>query len=260
MPDLMDSDRTEAREKAYPNQVGQLLGQFGSAYVEQANIALDKAQTRVIDLLGRPNVKTAARVSLLDGTDLTIGLSQPAFTTTNLRPRGPQEGTIKGNLRVREVNKAKSNDKVGEKWNINGGIGTALWHVDTSLDVDHSHSEDRSRETDYSSYVEWEMKYGEYEVPEGVAIIQEGMNLLVREGMKINLALAQRKIDALNSDESKLAEVAPDKGEMPEDGKTAVEADPDAGGGDSGGGDGGGDDTGGRTDPDGGSNGNGGGA
>lgn len=236
MADLMDKDRTEAREKAYPSQIGQALGQFGSAWIEQANIALDKAMVRTIDILGRPNVKTAARVSLMDGTDLTLGISQPAATMTNLRPRGPQSGTLKGSMRVREANKAKQNDKVGEKWNINGGIGAALWHVDTSLTVDHSHSEDRSRETDYSAYMEWEAQFGEYEVPEGVAIIQEAMNQLVRAGVQVNLALAQRKIDDLQDDEEKLRQLEPSKDEMPEDGKTVVESDDEAGGSDDGGG------------------------
>ena len=227
MADLLKLDKTEARERAYPSQIGQQLGAFGSAFVEQSNLAADKALARTIDVLGRPNVKVAERVSLMDGTDLTLGMSMPAAMLTNLSPHGPKTGMIKGSLRVRENNKASENDKGSQKWNINGGAGLGLWHVDTSLTVEHSHSSDQSRETDYSSYVEWETNYGEYPEPEGVGIIKDAMNTLSRAAAQVNLALAERKIQALQDDEQKLKDVEPDKDELPADGPTAIEAEKD---------------------------------
>lgn len=223
MAELTKMDRTEAREKAYPSQMGQAMGQFGSAWIEQSNIALDKSMVRAMEVLGRPNVKVAERISLMDGTNMTVGLSLPAAMMTHLNPRGPKSGKIKGSMRVRETNKASENDKNGQKWNINGGAGWALWHVDTSLTVEHSHTSEQSRETDYSSYMEWEADYGEYDTPEGVAIIQDTMQQMVRAACQVNLALAQRKIDALQADDEALAKVEPDQAEMPADGPTTVE-------------------------------------
>lgn len=225
MPDLTKLDRTQQRERAYPSIMGQAMGAYGSAWIEQANISLDKSLMRTIDMLGRPNVKIAERVGLMDGTDLTLGISLPAALMTDLRPRGPVSGKIKGGMRVREANRASENDHVGEKWNLQGGIGTALWHVDTSLTVDHSHDSKQSRDTDYSSYIDWEAEYGVYELPEGVAICSDALHEMVRAGVAVNKALAQRKIEALLADEDKVAQVAPKKDEMPEDGPTAVQAD-----------------------------------
>ena len=217
MSDLMDKDRTEARERAYPNQMGATLGAFASAYIEQAGIARDKALARTIDMLGRPNVKAVSRVSMMDGTDLMVGLSIPAVTMVNLEPNEPTSGKISGSMRVQETNKAKSNDKTGVKWGAQGGIGAGLWHVDTSISVSNSHTEDRARDTDFSARVEWEVNFGPGKTPEGVALIQSGLNQAIAMAMQGNLMLIQRKVDAIKEDPDALEKLEADPEESPDD-------------------------------------------
>ena len=196
MTSLIDRDQTRAREEEYPDTAGNAIKQITHPILEAHASAGEKYVDWVQELLKRDDVHFAVKLAILGGEDpLTFGGSLPAVMMARLEQLGVQHAKISGGMTVTESNKASEAARTSVQSVTNAGVGTAFWHVNEQLNVQHGTKSAASRATDYRARIDWEVELAPMGEAEGVGLIKESVGKAFEGVQKLNQTLADAKLE-----------------------------------------------------------------
>ena len=208
---MAGNDEFRDREQAYPDTMGALIASFGRNVV-QAHHELQVTNAQYIQTLAAmESINWAVEVGILTlNQGLTLLGKIPIFSVVDTDPFVFTEATLDLEMRVSAHREDSSQMKaqasteasftIGGIAKIFGGGGSIKVKADTS------YQRDTRRTSDYSSTVKAHIKMERVEAPEGVQLIRDTTNEVVRTAMKINQAIVERQAEKL-TEESQQTEV-----------------------------------------------------
>lgn len=176
MPSLLDRDRTEAREKAYP----ELAGNFCSALAEVALKTYVDGTTKYVhavqELLKLPDVHFAIRQAIIAAggkpEEVGYGGILPAIMFSAMR--APElRAKWGGSLVVSESNHASEQNLTTVENETKINAGGIFWNAADRLKVTHTSKSEQSRDTDFRSKWDFEFQWAPGQADEGSALIRE---------------------------------------------------------------------------------------
>lgn len=215
---MSDQDQTAAREASYAGRMGEQLGAFTIAAIDAYNLAADAAVERTIQKLGMPNVVAQGAVGEVSGRKLGFGIEMPAITMFNNRFLAPTAGKIVLNMSVSETNASKSNTSASAGMDAEVSAGWGPVKVRAKMNAQVSHGAEKSRSTDYSAKVQAELAMELMPEPEGVSLIVDAMNRIVKAAAD---AQAAKAVEAIST-ESETSDALPPAGGTAADGTAAA--------------------------------------
>ena len=201
----------QQREQQYPETMGALIASFGRNVV-QAHHEIQVTNAEYIQTLAAmENIRWAVEIGILTmDQGLTLMANIPIFTVVDSDPFVFTEASLDMEMRVsahQEKNTSlKSNVATEASFKV-GGIA-AIFGAGGSIKVkaDTTYSKETRRSSDYSSSVKAHIKMERVDPPEGVQLIRDTTNEVVRTAMKINQSIIERQAERLMA-ESQAAEV-----------------------------------------------------
>ena len=205
------NDEFRGREQAYPDTMGALIASFGRNVV-QAHHEIQVANAKYIQTLAAmENLRWAVEIGILTmDQGLTLMANIPIFTVVDSDPFVFTEASLDVEMRVsahrEDSTSLKSNVATEASFKI-GGIAAIFGgggHIKVKADT--TYQKETRRTSDYSSSVKAHIKMERVEPPEGVQLIRDTTNEVVRTAMKINQSIIERQAERLTA-ESGAAEV-----------------------------------------------------
>ena len=196
------NDEFRGRENAYPDTMGALIASFGRNVV-QAHHEIQVSNAEYIQTLAAmDNLRWAVEIGILTmDQGLTLMANIPIFTVVDSDPFVFTEASLDMEMRVsahrEDSTSLKTNVATEAKFKI-GGIA-ALFGASGSMSVkaDTTYQKDTRRESDYSSTVKTHIKMERVDPPEGVQLIRDTTNEVVKTAMKINQDIIKKQAEAL---------------------------------------------------------------
>ena len=205
------NDEFREREQAYSDTMGSLIASFGRNVV-QAHHEVQVANAEYIQTLAAmENLRWAVEIGILTmDQGLTLMANIPIFTVVDSDPFVFTEASLDVEMRVsahrEDSTSLKSNVATEASFKI-GGIAAIFGgggHIKVKADT--TYQKETRRTSDYSSSVKAHIKMERVEPPEGVQLIRDTTNEVVRMAMKINQSIIERQAERLTA-ESGAAEV-----------------------------------------------------
>lgn len=205
------NDEFRGREQAYPDTMGALIASFGRNVVQAHHeIQVINAQ-HIQTLAAMENIRWAVEIGILTMTQaLTLMANIPIFSVVDADPFVFTEASLDTEMRVsahrEDSTSLKSNVATEASFKV-GGIAN-IFGMGGSIKVkaDTTYQRDSRRESDYSSTVKAHIKMERVAPPEGVQLIRDTTNEVVRTAMKINQSIIERQAERLTA-EGQAAEV-----------------------------------------------------
>ena len=191
----MADDQYEGREARYSKNIAETIGAFTVAIVKADSMAKDAAADRTIRLLQGENVKAGATISLIGSdTPLNVAMSLPRVAFTKVGPIEIEKATLKMGMTVSASQESASH--LDSKTNIQVGasVGWGPFKASTKINSTISVSSDQKRKSDYSAHVDADVTMSQAEPPEGVKLVVDAINELVRVGLEISKARANDQL------------------------------------------------------------------
>ena len=188
----------ENRERRIPGQMGQLIASFATN-LNDADRAQKLAYAEFVQTIcAIENITWAAEMSILTMPQaLTLMASVPVIANVDMSYFGFDEAVLEQEYRV----SASTEDKTSLKSNVQteakmkiGGIAAAFGAGGSvSVKADTTYQKDTRRASDYSSTVKCMIKMKRFPPPEGVQIMMEAMNDVLKEGMALNKTIIEKQ-------------------------------------------------------------------
>ena len=191
-------DGFEKKEADWNSALGQKLGDAAVAIVEADSLAKDKMIERTTKLLEMDNAEMRTEITIV-GMDAKMesGVSVPPITIVNNQPLVVDDATIKTSLEVREHAGNTTKTKVENETTAGANFGFFGQGGSVNTTVRGGVTNERKRTSDYTSTMDVEIHMKQGDVPEGLAIIMDGMMECVKIGQTINQELITRQAQSL---------------------------------------------------------------
>ena len=201
----------EGRERAIPDQLGQLIASFANN-INNAHRASQLGYAEYIQQVVQiQNIEWAVSIGILTlDQALTLTSSLPIVSVIDTSDFGFTRATLDAEFRVsasqEDDSSFKQNVQTEAKIKI-GGIAAAFGAGGSlSVKADTTYQKDTRRKEDYSSTVACHIEMGRIDPPEGVQIMLESTNEVIREAMKINKIIIEKQFGQAEQ-EADVAEV-----------------------------------------------------
>ena len=163
------------------------------------------------------NITWAAEMSILTMPQaLTLMASVPVIANVDMSYFGFDEAVLEQEYRVsastEDNTSIKSNVQTEVKMKI-GGIAAAFGAGGSvSVKADTTYQKDTRRASDYSSTVKCMIKMKRFDPPEGVQIMMEAMNDVLKEGMALNKTIIEKQFEQAQTevDEAEVPQSLPE--------------------------------------------------
>lgn len=199
------NDEFRGREQAYPDTMGALIASFGRNVVQSHHEVQIANAEYIQTLAAMENIRWAVEIGILTMQQgLTLMANIPIFTVVDSDPFVFTEASLDMEMRVsahREDNTSlKSNVATEASFKVGGiakifGMGGSI-----KVKADTTYQKDTRRSSDYTSTVKAHIKMERVEPPEGVQLIRDTTNEVVRTAMKINQAIIERQAEQLTTE------------------------------------------------------------
>ena len=197
----MANDQFQAREAAYNDNLGQVVGRFATSIVEADSMAKDAHCRRVLELIDKPNAEFVSEVGLVGMNEkLETKMSVPAVVVTDMRPIAVDETTLELDMTTSASNESSKKldsqiDGEGE-----GKIGWGPFSIGVKVKADVSVGKFHKRSSDYRSHTNAKLTMRQAPIPEGLALILDALNKNVATAAQINGQIAEEKARQITSD------------------------------------------------------------
>ena len=197
----MANDQFRAREAAYNDNLGQVVGRFATGIVEADSAAKDAHCRRVLNLIDKPNAEFSTESGLIGMEQkLETKMSVPAVVVTDMRPIAIEEATLEMDMTV-----SASNEKVDKLDSQSSGegsgkIGWGPFSIGIKVKADVSVGKSHKRNSDYRSHTNAKLTMRQAPIPEGLALIIDAMNKNVAVAAQINGQIAEDQAGHITSD------------------------------------------------------------
>lgn len=198
-------DDFSGREAGYSDTMGALISSFGKNVV-QAHHELQVANAQYIQTLAAmENLRWAVEIGILTMPQaLTLMANIPIFTVVDSDPFVFTEASLDLEMRVSAHNEENTNTKAHAETEANVKVGgiAAIFGAGGNIRVkaDTTYSKETRRSSDYSSTVKAHIKMERVEAPEGVQLIRDTTNEVVRTAMKINQTIIENQARQLTEE------------------------------------------------------------
>ena len=201
----------QAREQQYPETMGALIASFGRNVV-QAHHEIQVTNAQYIQTLAAmENIRWAVEIGILTMSQaLTLMANIPIFSVVDSDPFVFTEASLDMEMRVSAHNEESTSFKASTGMETSFSVGgiARIFGAGGSIKIkaDTTYQKDTRRTSDYSSTVKAHIQMERVDPPEGVQLIRDTTNEVVRTAMKINQSIIERQAERL-TDESQAAEV-----------------------------------------------------
>ena len=197
--------------------MGQLIASFATN-LNDADRAQKLAYAEFVQTIcAIENITWAAEMSILTMPQaLTLMASVPVIANVDMSYFGFDEAVLEQEYRV----SASTEDKTSLKSNVQtevkmkiGGIAAAFGAGGSvSVKADTTYQKDTRRASDYSSTVKCMIKMKRFDPPEGVQIMMEAMNDVLKEGMALNKTIIEKQFEQAQTevDEAEVPQSLPE--------------------------------------------------
>ena len=205
------NDEFRGREQAYTDTMGSLIASFGRNVV-QAHHEIQVANAEYIQTLAAmENIRWAVEIGILTmDQGLTLMANIPIFTVVDSDPFVFTEASLDLEMRVsaHREDSASLKSHVATETSFKVGGIAKIFGMGGSIKIkaDTTYQKDSRRASDYSSSVKAHIKMERVDPPEGVQLIRDTTNEVVRAAMKVNQSIVERQAERLTA-ESEAAEV-----------------------------------------------------
>ena len=190
----------EAREQRIPDQLGQLIASF-AGNINDAHRANQLGYAEYIQqVVAIQNITWAVEIGILTiDQALTLTASLPVIALIDTSNFGFKRATLDVEFKVsasqEDTTSLKTNVATEAKMKI-GGIA-ALFGAGGSVSIkaDTTYQKDTRRASDYSSTVKAHIEMERLPPPEGVQIMCDTTNEVVREGMLLNKEIIRQQFE-----------------------------------------------------------------
>ena len=199
------NDEFRGREQAYPDTMGALIASFGRNVVQSHHEVQIANAEYIQTLAAMENIRWAVEIGILTMNQaLTLMANIPIFTVVDSDPFVFTEASLDMEMRVsahREDNTSlKSNVATEASFKVGGiakvfGMGGSI-----KVKADTTYQKETRRSSDYGSTVKAHIKMERVDPPEGVQLIRDTTNEVVRTAMKINQAIIERQAEQLTTE------------------------------------------------------------
>ena len=199
------NDEFRGREQAYPDTMGALIASFGRNVVQSHHEVQIANAEYIQTLAAMENLRWAVEIGILTMNQaLTLMANIPIFTVVDSDPFVFTEASLDMEMRVsahREDNTSlKSNVATEASFKVGGiakvfGMGGSI-----KVKADTTYQKETRRSSDYTSTVKAHIKMERVDPPEGVQLIRDTTNEVVRTAMKINQAIIERQAEQLTTE------------------------------------------------------------
>ena len=199
------NDEFREREAAYPDTMGALISSFGRNVVSAHHeIQMTNAQY-IQTLAAMENLNWAVEVGILTMSQaLTLMANIPIFTVVDTDPFVFTEASLDLEMRVsahrENSTNFKQNVQTEAKFKIGGIAAIFGGGGSISVKADTTYQRESRRSSDYSSTVKAHIKMERVDAPEGVQLIRDTTNEVVKTAMKINQDIIRQQAEKLTTE------------------------------------------------------------
>ena len=207
----------EKREQRIPDQLGQLIASFANN-VNDAHRAIQLGYAEFVQqICAIENIRWATEIGILTLPQaLTLMSSMPVIAAVDMSNFGFSRATLDLEFRVNasteDSTSLKTNVKTEAKIKI-GGIAAAFGAGGSvSIAADTTYQKDTRRASDYGSTVKAHIEMERTPPPEGVQIMLDSTNEVIRSGMAINKTIIEKQFAQLQeqAEEAEVPESLPE--------------------------------------------------
>lgn len=166
-------------------------------------------------ILKLPNIEATQIIDVLDAEKpLVYKANMPAAMLAELRPFLAERAELSMSMNVHAAVEESSSVKTDTEVSGSASVGFLFWKASMSMKANVATSNDKKRSSDYSATTDMKLTMTRHDLPEGVAIIKNGMEEIARGANQLIVAKnAQRLAELQAEDKVPL----PDKAEQPEE-------------------------------------------
>ena len=191
----------ENREAKYNDNLGQIIGRFAMAIVEADSLAKNAHSERILAIIGQPNVDFRAKTSLIGMEQgLETCMNVPPIALTDSRPISIQDAELELDMTVSAHQEEES--KLDSKMSGTGSakVGYGPFSIGLKIQADVSVGKSSKRSSDYRSHTHAKLVMGQGDIPEGLALLLEGVNKTIDDGLKLNRMIMASKLGQLSTE------------------------------------------------------------
>ena len=184
----------EAREKAFNEGLGGIIGSFTVAAVEADNMAKDATIHRYISLLEQGNVEFKANTTLIGMEEkLETGLSMPAIAVAPIEPIVVEEAELSMSMTVSAHQETSLAVDAGVEAEGTAGLGIGPFQAKVKIKASVSVKSDKKRSSDYSATTDVRVRLRQGTPPEGLQKVIDALVANTEKGLAINERLIDRQ-------------------------------------------------------------------